>query len=222
LQTVIEFLPDAHLQTSAYAWSWAAAVLLERHPRYRERFHSLQSHVRDGDITARFYRIFQSDWQELGEEWQLLVSGLEYGHDVARTAGDFTPGKPLTARSATVTVAAERGWQNSGLRLENGVKYTLRAAGRYQVGQQPQPWWCEPGGVSIRYYQGRPLGILLAAVRPDRPEKDSLSVFLRPIVVGLGVELHAEQAGTLFLKINHSAAELANNAGTLQVEVLRQ
>jgi hypothetical protein len=219
LKTVIEFPPTAFLETSTYAWSWASAVLLDRHPRYQSRFHSLYKHVLDGDISARFYRLFQPDWQELSEEWQLFVSGMEYGYDIARTAVDFTPGKALTSSRANVTVAADRGWQNSGLRLEGGAKYALRAAGRYQVGQQPQPWWCEPGGVSIRYYQGRPLGILLAAVRGDHPEKDSLSALLRPVVVGLGRELTVDHSGTLFFKINHSAAELENNVGELKVEI---
>ena len=73
------------------------------------------------------------------------------------------------AGTPSVTVAADRGWQNSGLRLEAGVSYRLTAAGRYQVAKTTKVWWCEPGGVSIRYYRGRPLGILLAAVRPDHP-----------------------------------------------------
>ena len=62
----------------------------------------------------------------------------------------------------TVSVAADRGWQSSGVRVDAGKSYRLRAAGRYQVADRPQPWPCEPGGVSIRYYRGRPLGILLA------------------------------------------------------------
>jgi hypothetical protein len=116
-------------------------------------------------------------------------------------------------------VAADRGWQSAGLRLEAGSEYRLTASGRYQVGTKPQPWWCEPGGVSLRYYQGRPLGILLAVVRPDRPSPDSPSAFVRPTVVGLSATLRPEQSGTLYFKINHSAAELSGNAGQLEVRV---
>jgi hypothetical protein len=118
-----------------------------------------------------------------------------------------------------VAIAADRGWQNSGLRLDAGVTYRLSAKGRYQVAKEPKTWWCEPGGVSIRYYQGRPLGILLAAVRPDHPPPGSTSVLLRPIVVGLGATLLPKESGTLLLKINDSAAELGDNAGELKVEV---
>ena len=96
----------------------------------------------------------------------MFVAGIEYGDDIPRTAIDFGPGKPLPAAGAAVTLSAGRGWQNSGLQLESGARYRLTATGRYQVAKTTRIWWSEPGGVSIRYYQGRPLGILLAAVRP--------------------------------------------------------
>ena len=139
-------------------------------PAIKSVFASSSATSAQPDFNERFYRLFEPDWQELCEEWQLMVTGMEYGYDVARSAVDFTPGKPLAGRTgAEITVAADRGWQNSGLRLEAGEKYRLTAAGRYQVAKEPKIWWCEPGGVSIRYYHGRPLGILLAAVRPDHP-----------------------------------------------------
>jgi hypothetical protein len=258
LKAVIEFPPTAHRETEPYAWCWAAATLLDRHPRYRERFRQLISLVRKADFNERFYRLFESDWQQVCEEWQLMVAGMEYGYDVERSAVDFTPGKALRTHEARATIAADRGWQNTGLRLEAGKKYRLSASGRYQVAKtlkgsllgrelhsrpadheggsatpapttgaptadtQPRIWWCEPNGVSIRYYKGRPLGILLAAVRPDSPPPDSTTALLRPTVVGLGATLSPTESGTLFLKINDSAGELDDNAGELKVEVRRE
>jgi len=251
LKTVIEFPPSAHRETEPYAWCWAAATLLDRHPRYQQRFRQLCRYVRDHDFNQRFYKLFESDWQPLCEEWQLMVANMEYGYDVVRSAVDFTPGKPLE-RAAAATIAADRGWQNSGLRLEGGRKYRLTASGRYQVAREPQDsllgrelysrpsrqlgggsttaaptadtkeakiWWCEPGGVTIRYYQGRPLGILLAAVRPDQPVAGSTSALLKPTAIGLGATFSPPESGTLFLKINDSAGELDDNAGELKVEV---
>jgi hypothetical protein len=230
LKAVVEFPPTVHRETEPYAWCWAAVTLLDRHPRYQQRFRQLIELVGVRDFNERFYRLFDADWQELCEEWQLLVANLEYGYDVPRSAVDFTPGKPLLKRKKgselfsekAVAVAADRGWQNSGLRLDGGVKYRLTAAGRYQVAKEPKVWWCEPGGVSIRYYQGRPLGILLAAVRPDHPPSGSTTALLRPIVVGLGATLAPTESGTLFLKINDSAGELGDNAGELKVDVRRE
>jgi hypothetical protein len=222
LKEVIEYPSANRSETEFYAWCWALATLFDRHPRYQARFRSLYQHVLDRDFSERFYRLLENDWQELAEEWQLFLSGLEYGYDVARTGIDFTPGQPLPAGVSAVTVAADRGWQNSRLRLEGGVKYRLRAQGRYQVAQEPQVWWCEPNGVSIRYYQGRPLGLLLAAVRPENPEPNNPSALLHPSEAGSETTLTPEQSGTLFLKINDSAAELDDNAGGLKVEIKRE
>ncbi|MBN2473925.1 MAG: hypothetical protein JXB62_04925 [Pirellulales bacterium] len=218
LNNVIEYSASAHLETEPYAWCWAAATLLDRHPRYQQRFRQLYKHVLQPGFSERFFRLMKDDWQQLSEQWQLFVSGMEYGYDVPRAAIDFSPGKPLPASGGRVTVAADRGWQNSGLQLAGGVAYRLRASGRYQVDDQPQIWWCEPGGVSIRYYQGKPLGILLAAVRPD-PHAGGYSPLLWPKDVGLAATLTPRETGTLYLKINDSAAELDDNAGELQVEV---
>ncbi len=93
---------------------------------------------------------------------------------------------------------------------------------RADTSRKPKVWWCEPGGVSIRYYKGRPLGILLAAVRPDDPPPGSTSALLRPTSVGLGATITPAETGTLFLKINDSPGELHDNAGQLKVEVRRE
>jgi hypothetical protein len=227
LRAVIDGPRNLQKETELYAWCWAAAAFLDRHPRYRDRFRELYKHVRDRDFNQNVFQIYKNDWQQLNEEWQVFIAGLEYGYDIPRTAIDFTPGKPLPEKGGVVVIAADRGWQNSGIILQAGVKYQLKASGRYQVANQPKIWWCEPGGVSIRYYQGRPLGILLAAVRPEIPSVRSQagpmneypSAFLRPITVGLGTSITPEQSGTLFLKINDSAAELDDNAGEVRVEI---
>ena len=221
LQGVLDYGPTAHQENSPYGWCWAAATFLERHPRYRKRFHELIPLVRQRDFNQRFHALFAADWQQLCEEWQVFVVNLEYGYDVPRMAIDFQPGRPLPPSGARATVAADRGWQSSGVRLEAGRSYRLQASGRYQVASRPRTWWCEPGGVTIRYYRGQPLGILLAAVHPDPPGPGS-SPLIRPQVVGLDATLTPQQAGTLYLRINHSAAELNDNAGSLTVEIQPQ
>jgi hypothetical protein len=219
---VVEFDRRAHSNVDAYAWSWAAGILLERHPRYHDRFRKSTRYVAQLDFSDQFERLFAPDWQMLSEEWQLMVVNMEYGYDVARNAVDFRPGAPLPPGGAKVVVAADRGWQNSGLRLEAGKGYQLLASGRYTLAQAPKPWPCEPNGVTIRYYKGQPLGLLLAAVRPDDPPPGSSSALLRPWVIGLGASLSPPESGTLYLKINDSPAELDDNAGQLSVEVRPQ
>ena len=216
---VLLYGPQAHLKREPYAWCWAAAALLDGHPLYQERFRKIPQFVLKPDFADRFQRLIGDDWDELCEQWQVFVADLEYGYDVPKTVVDFAAGSPVGSAGASVRVAADRGWQNSGLQLESGQTYSLRAEGRYQVANEPQTWWCEPGGVSIRYYNGRPLGILLAAVRPDPTSGGVLCPLIRPVTVGLGTTLRPPQSGTLFLRINDSGGELDDNAGELVVGV---
>ncbi len=219
LQEVLDFQFSAFIDTSAYGWAWAAAALIDGHPECRRVFRGMAPHVVEADFTERFRGQLGERWPELCEQWQVFITGIEYGYDVERSVIDFTPGRPLPAEGATVSVASDRGWQNSGYRLEAGRRYILRASGRYQLAQEPVVWWCEPGGVSIRYYQGMPLGQLLAAVRPDRARPEQPSALLRPYVVGLGATLLPPHSGTLYLKINDSAAELSDNQGEAVVQI---
>ncbi|MDZ7620509.1 MAG: hypothetical protein U1E05_26195, partial [Patescibacteria group bacterium] len=219
LDKIIDYPPSAFTENAAYAWSWAAAALLDRHPRYRERFRPLYAHVLKPNFNDLFHQSLGNDWPLLSEDWQVFIAGMEYGYDVARAAIERKPGSPLPSGGATIAIQAGRGWQSTGLLLEANRRYRLTASGRYQVAKGPEPWWCEPGGVSIRYYQGKPLGLLLAAVRPDHQPAGLLSPLMRPITVGLGATLTPSQTGTLMLKINHSAAELAHCAGELSIRV---
>lgn len=219
VERVLQYAPENLSETDPYAWCWGLATMLDGHPAYRERFRRIAEMVTAPDFTDRFQQLFADDWAGLLDQWQVFVADLEYGYDVARAAVDFTPGKPLAHGGTAVTAAADRGWQNSGLRLEAGKTYRLRASGRYQVADKPQVWWCEPGGVSIRYYQGRPLGMLLAAVRPDEGSPDGPTPLTRPTAIGLQANLTPDYSGTLYLKINDSAAELHDNAGTLEIHI---
>jgi hypothetical protein len=219
LRSVIEGMSNLTKETELYAWSWAAAYFLDHHPRYRDRFRELFKHVRQPNFNQFVFETYKTDWQQMSEEWRVFIAGLEYGYDISRTAIDLIPGKPLPEKGAVATIAADRGWQNTGFQLKASVKYKLSASGRFQVADKPKIWHCEPGGVSIRYYQARPLGILLAAVRPDNPNEKDVCVFLNPLTIGLGATITPDQSGTLFLKINDSAAELDDNAGEIKVEI---
>ncbi len=82
-------------------------------------------------------------------------------------------------------------------------------------------WESEPGGVTIRYYRGKPLGILLAAVRDDKASATAATGLIKPIVVGLETTLVAPRSGTLYLRINDAPGSLEDNAGTIAVEIAR-
>ena len=102
---------------------------------------------------------------------------------------------------------------------ERGKTYKLTATGKYQVANDPKPWISEPGGVSIRYIHGRPLGQLLAAVHPDRSTTHAVSAFLKPIVVGNETTITPTETGTLYFQINDSSGELSDNSGHADVTI---
>ncbi len=222
LAKILAYDQTAHFQNEPYGWCWAAAAFLDGHPRYRERFRQLSGWAREPDFAQRVNKLFAADADRLNEDWQLFVANLDYGYDFARMDVDLVAGKPLGDGSARVSVAADRGWQSSGVQLQAGRKYHLRASGRYQIALEPRAWMCEPGGVTIRYYHGQPLGILLAAVRSDDAKATGSNGLLKPIVVGLETTFESPRTGTLYLRVNDSAGSLADNAGTLDVEIVAE
>lgn len=220
LREVLNFDNSAHVRNEPYAWCWALTSLLDNHPRYQRRFRRLHDTRAKDDLTTRFHAILgPEDWSLLAEEWDMFIHNVEHDYDFARSTIDPTPGKLLDRNqsSVSVTVAANQGWQNSGVRLEAGHSYILKASGRYQIAKTTEPWLCEPGGVSIRYYQGKPLGVLLASLRSDDHEQPNDASFVAPKVVGLGCEWTSANDGTLYFRVNDSAAELRDNRGTLEV-----
>ncbi len=213
------------LRNEPYGWTWAAAAFLDGHPAYQKRFRRLWRWVSRPDFGERTARMFSDDMDAMNEQWQVFVANLEYGYDLKRMAIEFQSGAPLDADSTTVIVRADRGWQSSGVRVDAGETYQLTASGRYQVATEPKIWWCEPGGVSIRYYKRLPLGILIGAVRPDDNGdlvEPSSSALLARWPIGLGTLLKPQRTGTLYLRINDSAAELHDNEGSLEVVIRRQ
>lgn len=217
------------LEVESYAWVWSLAKLLDTHPRYRDRFRRLQSSTLDPDFDQRFAELMAPDRSNLETEWRLFASRLDYGYDIAREAIDFPADQsglhhPDTA--ARTEVAADRGWQSTGLVLKRGERYELTASGRFVVGQEPdgQPWISEPGGITLDYYGGEPLGKLLAVLdsrRPGDPDAPPSSAFLTPTPIGLSGTLEPDATSVLYLRLNDSPASLNNNRGTAQVRVRR-
>jgi len=223
IEQISQYGPRAHLQNAPYGWCWAVAALLDGHPSYAERFRRLS---RRADNTTRdferlFKTLFGTDQREMDEQWQLFVANLEYGYDIEREAIIYQPVEPYDGKSIVITVRADRGWQSTGLSVSANTTYQLRASGRYQVARQPKIWWCEPGGVTIRYHNGYPLGMLLGAVSDQRRPLPELTTLAQPQPIGLQRQLQFANSGTLFLRVNDSPAALSDNAGQLQVE-LRQ
>ena len=213
------------LGNEAYAWCWAAAKFLDSHPRYRDRFRELRTIVQEQNFNDIVRQKYAKDWADLNAEWQAYIATLDYGFDFERMAIDFEPGKPLAGPAHTTTIVADRGWQSSGAWLEAGKSYDVTATGRYQIAEEQRdgatnPWISEPGGVTIDYHDGRPLGILLGAIDSrDKPVAGANPTFANPVVIGLRTTLKPTASGTLYLRVNDSASKLDDNRGTITVKI---
>jgi hypothetical protein len=229
LAEIMNYGARAHLENEPYAWCWALCAWLDAHPRYQARFRRMFKHVNDPDrFNDEFKKLFLADMATMAREWLVFSDGLEFDVDIPRTVIDFRPGRSSPSTGTSVTVAADRSWQSSGLKVEAGKSYRLAASGRFQIAQSTdasgtaKPWPCEPGGVTIRYYHGRPLGVLLASVEPDTLPAGTPSPMLTPEVVGLSTTLTPTRNGTLYFRVNDSYGELGDNSGSLTVTVAPQ
>ena len=223
-------LRDRSLQNEQYAWCWAACLFFEQHPLTHAAFRELKDDAHDIslDFSQRFQEKLKKSWPAINEDWELFVANLDYGYDVARAAVvRKLEIAPLPAAGMETKIAADRGWQSTGIRLSKGKTYLLTASGRYQVGKTSgekgdTPWPCEAGGITLHYHRGRPLGMLLAAIGDQQPPLGPLTPLANPRAIGLAGEITPVADGVLYLCINESAAGLGDNAGELSVKVMLQ
>ncbi len=201
--------------TNEYAWCWALCHFLDSHPHWQKKFRQFPKHVGEQDFNKLFCNDFRAEWPELLTEWQAFVATLDYGHDTARMAMQHLPSAPV-AEEASVTIAADRGWQSTGWLFKAGQEYQVTANGRYQIADEGDPWPCEPGGVTLEYHEGHPLGMLLGAWRSTANNR-----FSEPFAIGLAAKLKRSVDAILYLRMNDSPARLSDNRGTLDASIRR-
>ncbi|MEI6240223.1 MAG: hypothetical protein WCR51_07530 [Planctomycetia bacterium] len=203
--------PQAHRVLGAYAASWAAVTLLAGHPAYRDAFTATERQPLDRDFTARLQASPGWDATAATRDFDAFVADLDYGYDFERMTIDWSPGQPLAA-AEKVAIAADRGWQNTGWSLTTGQRCSFTASGRVTVGQVSA---CRlespPDGITLRWDRGRPVGRLLVAqwVEPDDGGRPSFRI----LAEGSSGTFTAATAGPLYLKLNESPGDLADNAG---------
>jgi hypothetical protein len=210
--------PAAHHALDSYAASWAAVAFLAGHPAHADAFRAGEQGALDGSLTKRLQSAAGWDAARAARDFDAFTDELDYGYDFARSAIDWSAGRPLQAKQ-TVAVASDRGWQNSGCRIATGQQCSLHATGRIQVGQASA---CllesEPDGISLEWYRGRPVGRLLAAQWVEKPADGGRPRFV-VLAEGAAGEFAAATDGPLYLKINEGPGRLADNAGSFTVDL---
>ena len=215
-----------HRDLSAYAGSWAAVALLSLHPRHAPAFAAAERGPLDAAFNRRLMETTGWDGDQAERDFDAFTDEIDYGYDFTRSGIDWTSpsGRPLDSRQ-TMSVAADRGWQNSGWSLRKGARYSLKATGRCTIGaltghaaESTLPLETEANGVSLRWYRGRPLGRLLVAQWVENPDDGGRPRFV-VVAEGARREFTAATDGTLFCKLNDPPGELADNDGQLAVAI---
>jgi hypothetical protein len=221
--------PEEFVENSNYGWSWALCKFLDTHLRYRERFRTLGRYTTGTQFETKLAELFHNDLADLHNEWILFAANLQFSHDFERSVIAFREGKPIAEAGAAVRVdvAADKGWQSSGVMLEKGTLYDIAASGQFTLADVPVPWNSEPEGVSIFYSEGRPIGQLLATIRIQASPSDSpantaeqqTKSMLEAIPVGRHARFASPVTGTLYFRVNDFWRSLEDNKGTVKVEV---
>ncbi len=219
LPQLLELSSAAYAESSSYAWSWAAAALCELHPRYHEAFGKLTAEVRGAALVRQPREIFGPLWSDLLREWPRYLADLDYGYNFSAMQLDLSPARRSIARPERTIVLADRGWQNTGLKVTAGAPYAVQAQGRFQVQGGAEPWTSEADGVTLRYYRGQPLGRLLAVVLDDQAEPGNNDVWSSVVPLASQGRFTPSINGTLYLRVNDAAGDLDDNRGQLEVEL---
>jgi hypothetical protein len=223
LLEVLRFPPNAFPQTEAYAWSWAAVSLWAGHPdlsaAFRSHLQKLGS-VTDQQWTRDLLQAVNLSRDQLETQWQVDTGCLRYGHDFARTAIRWKATARLEEQEATVWLPADGAWHSSGWQLPPG-RWRLTASGSYTVAEEDgEAWIAEPGGITIAYVQGAPIGQVQYALQGDRAILAGMSELTRPQALG-SEQVVTTSGEVLFLRINDLSNQLDDNQGQVEVRLER-
>jgi hypothetical protein len=219
LARVLQVNNSRSMDTSEYAWTWLLASLLDGHPDFQDRFRELRGLAADRQFAEKFRTLFADDWRELNDEWMSAVVAVDYGYDIPRMAIVETETAPVESASRRSRITADRGWQSAGWLLRGGQSYRVSASGRYQLVRDGETWPCEPGGVTLEYYDGRPAGVLLGALRYVDVAGGASSTFSNPMAIGLQRTITAERDAVLYVRVNDDPARVSGNRGDLDVRI---
>ncbi|MFM7034685.1 MAG: hypothetical protein ACKOYJ_05755 [Planctomycetia bacterium] len=217
LEDVFAMRAAPHGDLAAYASSWAVVALLSRHPRHAGMFATMERGPLDATMTGRLTGSTGWDAATASRDFDAFTDDVDYGYDITRSAIDWALAPRLEDR-VTLRVAADRGWQNAGVSLARGDRYSIQASGRVVIGTTGDiTIESEPDGISLDWYRGRPVGRLLAAqwVEGDEGSRPRFIV----LAEGASGDITARADGPIYFKINEPPGALADNKDSFTVNI---
>ena len=230
ISNIVSFQSRDYLNVESYAWSWALQSFGQRHPEFKSIFHELadEMYVSSRRVTHHFLRRYYERQHEFDTAWYAFLRHLEYGYDSRGERIDHD--KPFVELGDGVVafkIDSTRGWQSTGIKLSPNTSIDIASRTRFQVASETgrdgkiRPWISEPQGVTIEYYKGRPLGVLLAAiVNPEEP--DTAKALANPKTIGRLSQMRSVDGGILYVRINERTDRMSDNKGEISVSVRRR
>ncbi|MEM8734796.1 MAG: hypothetical protein AAGG44_11265 [Planctomycetota bacterium] len=221
LETVLQYDNTAHRRVEAYAWSWAAVLFMRSHPRTQAAFDEMlaQPHRPDETQTRWLLNRLRQQWPRVRAEWRAFVSDLDYGYRVESGLLQVSDRPTLIGTNPSqIQVASDQSWQASNLYAKRGTRLRITAEGEFRVAAAEEPWKSRADGVTLEYFQGRPLGQLVVTfAAPERATK--LTKRITIITVGSEAEIEVPVTGELHFRINEASRDLVDNIGQLDVKI---
>jgi hypothetical protein len=190
-----------------YSWAWALCHLLYYNPNYQQQF-AKYSRSFSTKSPLKFEEVFEDQLSQIEFELHQLVSEIEHGYEVELCAWDWKAKfeKLSDAQSVTCSVVANRGYQPTDVRVEEGVRYQYQAQGNWSTGKGAAE--VSAGGSAAG--AGQLVGIVV-----------SRNKVLSTIELGEQGEFVSESTGRFYLRCQDDWGSLSDNHGKLTVQISR-
>ena len=224
LESIMKFEGSARMEVDVYAWSWAASVFFMNHPDTKLAVREVAYDKLDysSKLNSDLYKRLKPDWQRIRMEWEGFASELGYGYDLERAMPTLSKQAiPIGLKPIEFRLQAARGWQSTGYSVKAGDRLKVKGVGRFVVAKGAADWISEPQGITLRYANGFPLGMLLACVATAPPQKTLQTNPWRVLPVGEESILEIAEDGQLMFKLNDKSSMLSDNSGECKVTVER-
>ena len=196
-----------------YAWRWALCHLLANNPNYSDRFRPLGLAILT-DQPVTFEQVYGPMATEICFEYLFFLKHFDIGYRADLCAFDWKKKfKPLRTGTITTTVAANKGWQATGIEIAQGDQLDFSAEGT---------WKLTKGGLALSADGDTGQGMLSAMVMKDFSLDGSLKLeeyVSEPIDLGTYGSFTAPQAGKLYLRCSDEWNALADNSGSIKVRL---
>ena len=197
-----------------YAWRWALCHLLANNPNYSARFRPLGLAILTGQPVT-FEQTYGAMATEICFEYLFFLKHFDIGYRADLCAWDWKKKfKPLRVGTITTNVAANRGWQPTGIEVSEGDRLVYAADGTWKLAKNSP-------AVNADGAEGG-AGKLMAMVMKDYSLEGSIKLedyLSEPIELGTDGDFAVPQAGNLHLRCGDGWNELADNSGSIKVKL---